>query len=101
MRFRYLGRAVECLTDHVHELPTLIGLVWYPSNPAARIFFAVLRHADAVTRHRDRAGRRIRPQLTEGGIAVHPGSWMSIRMSAGPRSFASRTPSSPVPASIV
>jgi len=34
---------------------TLIGLVWYPSNPGAQDLLAVLGHADASTDHRDRA----------------------------------------------
>ena len=81
---------------------TLIGFVWYASNPAAMICWRLCVMADAVTAMTGMArvtgsARR----WPSAAMPSMPGSWMSIRTRAGRRSRASRMPSSAVSLSTV
>src|SRR5262249_21689921 len=73
----------------------LIGLPWKPSNPAAMMRFVswVLTEAVMAMTGVGRVTGSARNSC-RASMPLMPGSWMSIRMGAGCRSCARRTPSS-------
>src|SRR6202158_3064838 len=81
---------------------TLMGLLWYPSDPAAMIFCRSSLMTDAVMAitaiPRVASSARSRRSASTPSI---PGSRISPRTNLGLRSLASRVPSSPVSASMV
>src|SRR5205807_3598643 len=81
---------------------TLIGLLWYASNPASVILCrsAVITDAVMAMMGIPRVACSARSRRS-ASIPSIPGSRMSIRIRLGCRSWARRTPSSPVSASMI